>query len=363
MDYADIIKTHDYEEVSILQNRKAKLFAINVIHDTTRGPAVGGTRFRRYRSEAEAILDALKLARSMTYKSAAAGLNCGGGKTVIMDAEGMDRELALKTVARFIESLNGRRFTGRDLGVSVEDLEIMRTETKWVADESAGGVGDLSEATAFGVYHAMRACLEEVYGNDSFQGKKVAVQGFGEVGCWVAKYAAEAGARVVVADVNPKALEKAMRDLEVESVSPDEIYEADCDIFSPCAVGGVMNSRTIPRLRCKIVAGSANNVLEDEQDGIPLFERGIMVCPDYIANAGAVIQWWFRQTAYPIKDKRDGREVIANIYQVVKEILRVSREKQLTPSSIAHQYAASKLKPEKTYGDMNWGEKRPGDPC
>jgi len=355
MEHLDTIKTHDYEEVSILQNKKAKLFVINVIHDTTRGPAVGGTRFMKYKSEDEAIYDALNLARSMTYKTAAAGLSCGGGKTVIMDIEGMDRVLGLKTVARFIESLNGRRFTGRDLGISVEDIEIMRTETKWVADESAAGVGDLSEATGCGVFHAMRACLEEVTGSDSFKGKTVAVQGVGEVGYWVAKYAVEEEARVVVADVNPTALAKTVQELKVEAVSPEKIYEADCDVFSPCAVGGVMNSGTIPRLRCKIIAGSANNVLWNEQDGNSLYSRRIVYAPDYIANAGAVIQWWFRQTAYPIKDNRDGREVIANIHQVVKEILRLSREKRRPPARVADQYAESKLKPEKTYKDMNWG--------
>lgn len=355
MEYLDIIKTHDYEEVSILQNKKAKLFAINVIHDTTRGPAAGGLRFMKYKNEDEAIRDALNLARSMTYKTAAAGLSCGGGKTVIMDVEGMDRFLALKTVARFIESLNGRRFTGRDLGISVEDLEILRTETKWVADESAAGVGDLSEATAYGVYHAVRGCLDEICGSDSFKRKTMAVQGVGEVGYWVAKYAVEEGARVVAADVNPKALEKAVKDLKVETVSPDKIYEVDCDVFSPCAVGGVINSGTIPRLRCKVIAGSANNVLGNEQDGNSLYKAGIIYAPDYIANAGAVIQWWFRQTAYPLTDKRDGRQVIANIYHVVREILKISREKQRPPARVADQYAESKLKPEKTYKDMNWG--------
>jgi leucine dehydrogenase len=355
MEHADTIKTLDYEEVSILQNKKAKLFAINVIHDTTRGPAVGGIRFMKYKDEDEAIRDALNLARSMTYKTAAAGLSCGGGKTVIMDAEGMDRVLALKTVARFIESLHGRRFTGRDLGISVEDLEIMRTETRWVADESAAGVGDLSEATAFGVYHGMRACLEEVYGSDSFRGKKVAVQGVGEVGYWVAKYAVEKGARVIVADVNARALAKITRELEVEAVSSNQIYDANCDVFSPCAVGGVLNSGTIPRLRCRVIAGSANNVLGNEEDGNSLHRRAIAYAPDYIANAGAVIQWWFRQTAYPLMDKRDGREVIANIHHVVKEILRISREKQRPPARVADQYAESQLKPEKTYKDMNWG--------
>jgi len=355
MEHVDIIKKHDYEEISILQNRKAKLFAINVIHDTTRGPAVGGMRFMKYKNENDALYDALRLAKSMTYKSAAADLSCGGGKTVIMDIDGMDRKLALKTVARFIESLNGRRYGGRDLGVSVEDIDIMRTVTKWVPDESATGVGDLSEATAFGVYHAMRACLEEVYASDSFCGKKIAVQGVGEVGYWLGKYAVEGGAQVVVADVNAKAVEKMIKDFKVVAVSPDKIYGVNCDVFSPCAVGGVMNSTNIAQLQCKIVAGSANNTLKSEGDGVSLYQKGIIYAPDYIINSGAMIQWWFRQTTYPVRDKRDGREVVANLYNVVKSILKTSREKKLAPSLVADQYAESKLKPEKTYADMNWG--------
>lgn len=357
MEHVDIIKEHDYEEISILQNKKAKLFAINVIHDTTRGPAVGGTRFMRYKSEDDALFDALKLARGMTYKNAAADLDCGGGKTVIMDIEGMDRPLALKTVARFIESLNGRRYTGRDLGISVEDTDIMRSETKWVADETAEGVGDLSEATAFGVYHAMRACLEEVYGSDSFRGKRVAVQGVGEVGYWTTKYAVENGARVVVADINPKALEKTKNDFKVEVVTPEEIYGVDCDIFSPCAIGGVINNRTISLLRCRIVAGSTNNTLACAEDGVSLYRRGIVYAPDYVINSGAMIQWWFRQTTYPIKDKRDGREVIRNLYNAVRSILKTSKEKNLASCLVADQYAESKLKGHKTYADMNWGGK------
>jgi len=356
MEQVDIIKKYDYEEISILQNKKAKLWAINVIHDTSRGPAVGGTRFMKYQNEDEALDDALKLARAMTYKNAAADLSCGGGKTVIMDIEGMDRTLALKTVGRFIESLQGRRYTGRDLGISVEDIEVMRTETQWVADEGAEGVGDLSEATAFGVHRAIQACLQEVYGSDSLVGKKIAVQGVGGVGYWVTKYALENGAQVTVTDINPIALERAKKAFKADSVPPDQIYTVDCDVFSPCAVGGVINSRTVPQLKCKIVAGCANNTLEKEDDGLSLLEKGIIYAPDYIINSGAMIQWWFRQRTYKITDPRDGREVISNLYNVVKHILRISKEKKLAPFRVAAQYAESKLKKEKTYADMHWGE-------
>jgi leucine dehydrogenase len=355
MEYFDLIKQYDYEGISIIQNRKAKLFAIDAIHDTTRGPAVGGTRLMKYRNEEEAFADAMKLSRAMTYKNAAAGLNCGGGKTVIMEVAGMDRKLALQTVGRFIKSLHGRRFTGRDLGISTKDIEIMRTETKWVADETSEGVGDLSEATAFGVIQGIRACLAAAYGDDSLKGRHLAVQGVGEVGYRVVQYAIENKAEVTIADVNRKAIEKVMKQFPATVVSPDKICEVDCDIFSPCAIGGIINSETTQKFKCKIIAGSANNALATNQDGIALFNRGILYAPDYIINSGALIQWWYRQKTYEVKDRRDARVAIKDLYHVTRNILQKSKEERLAPFMVADQYAESQLKKDKTYIDLNWG--------
>jgi len=355
MGYFNVIKEYDYEQISIVQNKKDKLFAVDAIHDTTRGPAVGGTRFMKYRNEEEAIIDALRLSRAMTYKNAAAGLSCGGGKTVIMYIEGMDRKLAFQTLGRYIESLHGRRYTGRDLGVSTEDIDWMRAETKWVADETSAGVGDLSEATAFGVLQGMMACLAEAHGNDSLKNRNLAVQGVGEVGYWVVKYAIAEGAEVTISDVNPKAIEKTKKEFPVSVVAPDEIYDVDCDIFSPCAIGGVINSATVQKVKCKIIAGSANNVLATNEDGIALFDRGILYAPDYIVNAGALIQWWHRQKTYEVKDRMDARDAIINIYRVVRNILKESKAKRLAPAMVADQYAESQLKKGKTYVDFNWG--------
>lgn len=355
MEYFDLIKKYNYEQVSIIQNKKAKLFAIDAIHDTTRGPAVGGTRFMKYKSEEDALIDALKLSRAMTYKNAAAGLTCGGGKTVIMDIEGMDRKLAFQTVGRFIESLRGRRFTGRDLGVSTDDIDLMRTETKWVADETAAGVGNLSEATAFGVLQGIRACLAEAHGDDSLERRHIAVQGVGEVGYWVVKYARENGAKVTIADINKKAIEKAAKEFPVTVVAPDQIYGVDCDIFSPCALGGIINSETVKKFKCKVIAGSANNALATNEDGIALFQRGILYATDYIVNAGALIQWWYRQKTFKVKDRIDARDAISNLYNVIRSVLKESKEKKLAPFIVADQYAESKLKKEKTYVDLNWG--------
>jgi leucine dehydrogenase len=355
VEYFDLIKKYDYEQISIIQNKKAKLFAIDSIHDTTRGPAVGGTRFMKYKSEEDALIDALKLSRAMTYKNAAAGLTCGGGKTVIMEIEGMDRKLAFQTVGRYIESLHGRRFTGRDLGVSTEDIDVMRTETKWVADETPAGVGNLSEATAFGVLQGIRACLAEAYGNDSLKGRHIAVQGVGEVGYWVVKYAIENGSKVTIADINKNAIEKATKEFPATVVAPDQIYDVDCDIFSPCALGGIINSETVKTFKCKVIAGSANNALATNEDGIALFNRGILYATDYIVNAGALIQWWYRQKTFKVKDRIDARDAISNLYNIIRNVLRESKEKKLAPFIVADQYAESKLKKEKTYVDFNWG--------
>ncbi len=355
MEYFDTIKRHDYEQISIIQNQKAKLFAVDSIHDTTRGPAVGGTRFMKYPNEEEAIRDALKLSRAMTYKNVAAGLSCGGGKTVVMDIEGMDRALAFKTLGRYIESLRGRRYTGRDLGVSTRDIDLMRTETKWVADETSAGVGDLSEATAFGVYQGIKACLAETYGNDSLKGRHITVQGVGEVGHWVVKYAIENGAKVTISDVNPKAIEKTTKEYPVTAVAPEEIYEVDCDVFSPCAMGGILNSNTIQKLKCRVVAGSANNALATDEDGMALFERRILYAPDYIINAGALIQWWYRQKIYEVKNKIDARDAIRNLYHVIVDVIEESKKKRVAPFIVADQYAENQLKKEKTYKDIQWG--------
>lgn len=355
MEYFSVIKEFDYEQISIIQNKKAKLFAVDAIHDTTRGPAVGGTRFMKYPNEEEAVVDALRLSRAMTYKNAAAGLSCGGGKTVIMDVVGMERELAFKTLGRYVESLQGRRYTGRDLGVSTGDMDVMRAETKWVADETSAGVGDLSEATAFGVLQGIRACLAEVYGDDLLRGRHIAVQGVGEVGHWVVKYALAEGAKVTISDINPKAAEKAKEEFRVTVVAPDEIYDRDCDIFSPCAIGGIINAERVQKFRCKIIAGSANNALATNEDGIAMFDKGIIYAPDYVVNAGALIQWWYRQKTYEVKNRMDARDAIRNIYRVIRNILKESREKKIPPFRVADQYAESQLKKEKTCDDYRWG--------
>jgi leucine dehydrogenase len=233
----------------------------------------------------------------------------------------------------------------------------MRTETRWVADETSAGVGDLSEATAFGVYQGIKACLAETYGDDSLKGRHITVQGVGEVGYWVVKYAIENGAKVTITDINQKAIEKTAKAFPVRVIKPEEIYEVGCDVFSPCAMGGIINSETIPKLRCRIIAGSANNALATEEDGTALFDGGILYAPDYVINSGALIQWWYRQKIYQVKNRVDARDAIRNLYPVIRNILKESEEDKLAPAIVADRYAEGQLKKEKAYRDIHWGRK------
>jgi leucine dehydrogenase len=223
-----------------------------------------------------------------------------------------------------------------------------------VADETPAGVGDLSEATAFGVYQGIKACLAEAYGNDSLKDRHICIQGVGEVGYWVVKYAIENGAKVTISDIHPRAIEKTAKAFPVTVVTPEEIYGVKVDVFSPCAIGGIICSETIPKFRCRIIAGSANNALATEGDGVALFQRGILYAPDYVINSGALIQWWYRQKTYDVKNKRDPREAICDLYPTIRNILKESREKKLAPAMVADRYAESQLKKGKTYRDIHW---------
>jgi leucine dehydrogenase len=224
-----------------------------------------------------------------------------------------------------------------------------------VADETPAGVGDLSEATAYGVYQGIKACLAEAYGNDSLKDRHISVQGVGEVGYWVVKYAIENGAKVTISDIHPKAIEKTAKAFPVTVVKPEEIYGVKVDVFSPCAIGGGICSVTIPKLKCRIIAGSANNVLATEEDGTAVFQRGILYAPDYVINSGALIQWWYRQKTYDVKNRRDPREAISDLYPVIRNILKESREKKLASAMVADRYAEAQLKKGKTYRDIHWG--------
>ncbi|HYP53012.1 MAG TPA: Glu/Leu/Phe/Val dehydrogenase dimerization domain-containing protein, partial [Pyrinomonadaceae bacterium] len=278
-----------YESVALCRDREAGYRGIIAVHNTTRGPAVGGARLWDYASDEDALADVLRLARGMTYKNALAGLPLGGGKSVIVgDRRALDRESVMRAHGRFVETFGGRYVTAEDVGTSPADMEIIRRETRHVAgllDRS----GDPSPVTARGVFRAVEASAKFRWGANDLSGRAVALQGCGNVGRHLAKLLVGAGARLVVTDVDASRVARVVEECDAEAVAPEEIYDAPADIFAPCALGAVINDETLPRLRAEIVAGAANNQLREARHGDALHERGVLYAPDYVANAGGII--------------------------------------------------------------------------
>ena len=289
MQLFDTIAAMGHEQLVICNDSSAGYRGIIAVHSTTLGPALGGTRFWQYGSDEEAIVDALRLARGMTYKNAVAGLNLGGGKSVIIgDNKTADREMIFRAHGRFVESLGGRYITAEDVGTSTADMDFVHMETKNVSG-LAGRSGDPSPVTAHGVFRAIQASAKERWGSDDLSTRTVSVQGAGHVGYYLAKELHEAGASLVITDIDAERVKQVVAEFGARSVAPDEIYAVQADIFAPCALGGIINDKTIPKLDCEIVAGAANNVLLEERHGVALEEKGILYAPDYVANAGGVI--------------------------------------------------------------------------
>ena len=313
---------------------------IIAIHDTTLGPALGGTRLWRYDSEAEAVADALRLARSMTYKAAIAGLELGGGKSVILaDERTRDRERLFRAHGRAVESLGGRYITAEDVGTSVEDMEFVRAETRWVVGVRAGS-GDPSPATAHGVYQGIRACAQERYGHPSLADRHVIVQGVGHVGYHLCADLAAEGARLTVADFDADRVRRVVEEFGAARVAPDDIYDVAADVFAPCALGGVINDRTLARLRVAIVAGSANNQLARPEHGDALRERGILFAPDYVINAGGLINVYGELHGWSAERTR---KKLAGIRDVLLRVFRRAREYDVSAIEASNRMALQKL--------------------
>jgi glutamate dehydrogenase/leucine dehydrogenase len=285
----DRMAEHGHEQVVFCYDKVTGTKAIIAIHDTSLGPARGGTRYKAYPDEDSALVDALRLARGMTYKFAFTDMARGGGKAIVLADEGADKAVRLRVFGRFVESLAGRFGTGPDLGTSAADMAEIRRETRyvWALDERHGGTGDSAPLTAAGVVAGIGAALTEVHDTPDLNGRSVLVQGLGGVGGHLAELLVRGGAKVLGADVDQARAEAAARRLGIELIDADAAYDTDCDVFSPNAVGGVLNRHTIPRLRCRIVAGGANNQLGEAEDGRRLAERGILYAPDYVINSAA----------------------------------------------------------------------------
>jgi leucine dehydrogenase len=288
----DRIHVDDYEQVVFCHDGATGLKAIVAIHSTVLGPALGGTRFFPYQSEDEGLEDVLRLAKGMTYKAAAAGLDLGGGKAVIFGDPAVDKsEALLRTYARYVDSLGGRYITAEDVGTTQADMDTIRRETRFVTgvSQELGGSGDPSAATAYGVLWAMKAVARRLWGHTTLADAHVAVSGVGKVGTHLVRHLVEERARVTVADVDVEAVARVVHDYDVESVEVEKIHALDADIYSPCAMGGALDATTIPELRCSAVVGSANNQLASPDCDELLHRLGVVYAPDYVVNAGGVI--------------------------------------------------------------------------
>ena len=306
-----------HEQVVFCSEPAAGYKGIIAIHNTTLGPALGGTRFWNYANDDEAILDALRLARGMTYKAAVAGLNLGGGKSVIIgDNKTKKREAILRAHGRFVESLRGRYITAEDVGTSVDDMEWIRMETQYVTG-IYGGSGDPSPVTAFGTYRGIKAAAKAKYGDDSLEGRTVAVQGLGHVGSYLCGMLSEDGAKLVVTDIDKDRVATTKDAYGAKTVAPDEIYDVQAEIFAPCALGAVVNDKTLPRFKFDIVAGAANNVLAEPRHGDELHAKDILYAPDYVINAGGLINVYGELNGWsPERAKRKAGEIYDTLIQL-----------------------------------------------
>jgi leucine dehydrogenase len=336
------MQKYNYEQLVLCHDEASGLRAIIAIHDTTLGPALGGCRMWTYSSEDEAIEDALRLARGMTYKNAAAGLNLGGAKAVVIGDPRKDKSEALfRALGRYVETLGGRYITAEDVGTTIEDMEYIRMETKYVAGLGEGS-GDPSPITALGVFHGIRAACKEVFGTDDVAGRKVAIQGIGNVGYNLAKYLKKAGAELIVTDIFEDNVNKAVKELGAKAVKPDEIIGVECDIFSPCALGAIINDETIDKLKCKAVAGSANNQLKEDRHGDMLEQKGILYVPDYIINAGGVINVAAELEPGGYVREKAVKKVEA-LYNAVLEVIEIAKQENIPTYKAADRLAENRI--------------------
>jgi len=343
MDVFGKLSTYDFGEVHFCLDKATQLKAIVAIHDSRLGPALGGCRFIEYDTDEAAYIDALRLARGMTYKAALAGLAHGGGKSVIIRPKSrFDRVALFRAFGQFIENLRGHYITAEDSGTGLEDMEIVRTVTKHVTgiDPSHGGSGDPSPFTALGVRRGIEACVKFKLGKNDLRGVHVAVQGVGHVGYHLCKELHQAGAKLTVADVDPHKSERANREFGAAIAPLDKIAHVECDVFAPCALGAGINDETVPHLRAPIVAGAANNQLAEPRHGNDLHARGILYAPDYAINAGGLVNVAQEVIGY---DAKAARERTLKIYDTIYEICDRSRKLDAPTYKVADIMVEEKL--------------------
>jgi leucine dehydrogenase len=326
-----LLAEHGHEQVSFYYDEACGYRGIIAIHDTRLGPALGGTRFWNYHDDGEALVDALRLARGMTYKAAVAGLNLGGGKSVILgDNRITRREAIFRAHGRHVESLGGRYITAEDVGTSTADMEFIRAETEHVTG-LLGKSGDPSPVTAYGVYRGIKACAKVRYGSDDLAGKVVAVQGCGHVGYSLIKLLHEDGARLIVTDIDAQRVRSVVEDFAATAVATDAIYAQQANIFAPCALGAVINDDTLSQLKVDIVAGAANNQLAEDRHGQELESQGMLYAPDYVINGGGLINVNAELHGWSLERARNKA---GEIYDSILRVFDIAREERI-PSYLA----------------------------
>lgn len=339
------ISQEGYEKIVKCEDPDTGLRAVIAVHNTTLGPALGGMRMWPYASWDDAIFDVLRLSKGMTYKSAVADTGLGGGKSVIIGNPKTDKsERLFEAMGTFVDSLGGRYITAEDVGTSVEDMVVIRRKTRWVTGLplEMKSSGDPSPWTALGVFRGMKACLEEVYGSPEFKGKVVAIQGCGHVGQYLARHLAKAGASLLLADIHADRVKALADETGGKVIGAAEIVGAKCDVFAPCALGAVINDDTLPNLRCRIIAGAANNVLLREEHGTRLKEAGILYAPDYVINAGGIINVSIEIEPQGYDEARS-RKKVENIYAALKRVFQISEEQDVSTNEASNRLAEERL--------------------
>jgi leucine dehydrogenase len=335
---------NNHEQVMFCNDQDTGLKAIIAIHNTILGPALGGTRFWDYATETDALNDVLRLSRGMTYKAAAAGLNLGGGKAVIIgNPVKIKNEALLRRFGKFVNNLGGKYITAEDIAMNSRDMEYIHMETKHVTGipELSGGSGDPSIVTAYGVYLSMKASAKEQWGNESLEGKKIAVQGVGHVGECLVRYLIKEGAKVVIADINPERVRTVASELGAEAVESEKIMDIDMDIYAPCALGATVNEATLGRLKCSIICGSANNQLADEKvHGEELSKKGILYAPDFLVNAGGLINVYNELLGY---NRERAMKQAETIYENVTKVFRISKADHIPTYLAANRVAEQRI--------------------
>ena len=340
----EVIAEHgDHEQVVFCNDKSSGLKAIIAIHNTTLGPALGGTRMWDYKSDEEALVDVLRLSKGMTYKAAASGLNLGGGKAVIMgDPRKLKSEALFRTFGAFVNSLHGKYVTAEDVGTTVRDMEYIYMETPYVTGipQALGGSGDPSPYTAHGVLMGIKAAAKQKFGVDALSGLRISVQGLGNVGNNLVKFLKQEGAELIVTDIDKGSVAKVVEQYGVQSVAPDVIFDQEVDIFAPCAMGAVVNDQTLSRFRCQVIAGGANNLLKEDRHGGALKELGILYAPDYVINAGGLMNVFVELEGYT--EKR-AVEKTNKVYDNCLEVFAIAETEDIPTHLAANRLAEKRL--------------------